>query len=83
MTTEERRVLERKAAAVRAMMDIPYFNEVWDEIERNAVNACVNAGPTDPEKTLAYAAEARAIRKFRSRLNLVLEEAKAARNAPA
>lgn len=77
---EYRQSLARRAAAIRAMMDIPFFNEVWDDIERAAVNACISAGPNEDEKTIAYAAEARAIRKFRSRLNLILEEAKVVKN---
>ncbi|PWE57140.1 hypothetical protein DEM27_05730 [Metarhizobium album] len=81
MTDKE--ILRRRVAAVRSMLDIPYFTEMWDELERSAVNACINAAPTDNETRSAYAAEARAIRKFRSRLNFILEEAKAANNAPA
>lgn len=81
MTPEE--LLRRRAAAMRSMVEIPYFNELWDDLERAAVNACINAAPTDHETRAAYAAEARAIRKFRSKLNFVLEEAKAANNAPA
>lgn len=86
MTDEERHyheALQRRASAVRSMVEIPYFNELWDDLERAAVNSCINAAPTDHETRAAYAAEARAIRKFRSRLNSVIGEAKAANNAPA
>lgn len=76
-------LLRRRAAEARQMLDIPLFNELWDEIEKSAVNACIGAAPTDHETRSAYAAEVRAIRKFRSKLNFIFEEAKAANNRPA
>lgn len=86
MTEEERQareLLSRKAYAVETMFQIPYFTELWDEFERVAINTCINADPLDHETRAAYAAEARAIRKFRSKLNRVLVEAKAVRSVPA
>ncbi|MDG3577132.1 hypothetical protein P7F60_12085 [Rhizobium sp. YJ-22] len=76
-------LLRRRAAEARQMLDIPLFNEIWDEIERSATNACINADPADHDKRAAYAAEARAIKKFRSKLNFIVEEAKAVKNRPA
>jgi hypothetical protein len=75
---------EVKRAEARALLDNPLFNLLMDEIETAAINGCVNAKPTDHEARAAYAAEVRAIRNFRSKLNYLGVEAKADGNrAPA
>lgn len=68
---------EVKSAEARAMLDNQLFHILLDEIETAAINGCVNAKPTDHEARAAYAAEVRAIRNFRSKLNHLAEEAKA------
>lgn len=73
-----------RLAGARNLLDSPLFHELVTELETNAINACVYADPTDDAKRAAYAAEVRAIRKFRSKLNLIVEEANADVNsAPA
>lgn len=79
MTDEERR------HAAQALLAIPYFHELWNEIEQAAINACINADYGDHEKRQAQAAEARAIRRVRQRLVDLSKEVDttAARRAPA
>ncbi|MEX2741095.1 hypothetical protein AB3480_06560 [Rhizobium mongolense] len=75
---------EEKSAAARALLDNPLFHLLMDDIETAAINGCVHAKPTDHDARAAYAAEVRAIRNFRSKLNHLSEEAKAGGNqAPA
>ncbi|NRQ15121.1 hypothetical protein QM996_09230 [Sinorhizobium chiapasense] len=75
---------EERAAAARAILDVPYFNEVMNELEWAAINGCIHAGLTDDQGRAAYAAEARAIRNFRARLKFLTEQAKAdGKGAPA
>lgn len=77
MTDEERQ------RAAQAILNIPFYNELWDEIEQAAINACIGAAPTDHEKRADYALEARAIRRVRSRIASIAEQASATRKAPA
>jgi len=73
-----------KNALARSLRDNPLFNLLLDEIETAAINACVNAKATDHEARAAHAAEVRAIRNLRSKLNHLSVEAKAGVNgAPA
>lgn len=73
-----------KISLARALRDNPLFTLLLDEIETAAINACVNAKATDHEARAAHAAEVRAIRNLRSKLNHLSEEAKAGANrAPA
>lgn len=77
MTNDERR------RAAQTILAVPLFNELWDEIEQAAINATINADYADHEKRQAMAAEVRAIRKVRSRLASLAEQAPVSRNAPA
>jgi hypothetical protein len=78
MTDEDRR------HAAQAVLEIPFFNTLWDEIEQAAINACINAKYTDHESRQAHAAEARAIRRVRERLRILAEEqTQPSRRAPA
>lgn len=79
MTDEERR------RAAQAVLEIPFFNVLWDEIEQAAINATINADYTDHEKRQAHAAEARAIRRVRQRLETIAGDGQStsARRAPA
>jgi hypothetical protein len=73
-----------KVAQARAILDMPLFHTLWTELEDAAVNACIFADPKDDEKRHAYAAEARAIKNFRSKLNALVSEANQTRKgAPA
>lgn len=75
---------EEKQRAAQAILSVPYFNALWDEIEQAAINACINAEYTDHEKRQAMAAEVRAIRKVRDRLKSISEQsAQPRRSAPA
>lgn len=75
---------EDRIAAARAIMDIPFFTVLMDEMEMTAVNQCVNADPKDDGTRAAYAGEVRAIRSLRRKLAFLVEEAKAdVRDAPA
>lgn len=77
MTDEERR------RAAQAILNIPLFNAVFDEMENAAITACINAAPTEHEKRADHALEARAIRRIRSRLASIAEQATESRKAPA
>jgi hypothetical protein len=73
-----------KVAQARAILDMPLFHVLWTELEDAAVNACIFADPKDDEKRHAYAAEARAIKNFRSKLTALVSEANSTRKgAPA
>lgn len=79
MTNEER---QRAASAV---LSIPFFNTLMDEIEQAAVNACIFAKYDDHEARQAHAAEARSLKSIRSRLAAISQEGQApvSRKAPA
>lgn len=68
---------EEKVACARAMLDNPLFALLMDEMEKSAVDQCVNAKPIDHETRAAMAAEVRAIRKFRQKMVSLVEEAQA------
>lgn len=77
-----------KVAAARVLLDMPLFDLLWNELEQAAINGCLYAKATDSETEsevrAAKAAEARAIRNFRSKLNAIVSEANVSRNgAPA
>lgn len=77
-----------KVAQARAILDMPLFHVLWDELEMTAVNGCIYATATADESEhmvrASKAAEARAIRNFRSKLNALVSEANTSRKgAPA
>lgn len=75
---------ERKKALARALHDNELLPIILDEIETAAINKCVGADPVDHETRAAMAAEVRAIRNFRRKLNAITGEANAGENrAPA
>lgn len=75
---------DERAAAARAILDVPFFDELMSELEWAAINGCIHAGPTDDAGRAAYAAETRAIRNFRAKLKFLTEQAKAdGKGAPA
>lgn len=63
--------------AARMILDNPIVAELFDEMEAAAINGAVNAKLTDTETPAAYLAEVRAIRKFRSGLRFIIDEAPA------
>ena len=68
---------EDRVAAARALLDNPLFERMMDELEAAAINGCINAKLTDHDTRGAFAAEARAIRNFRSKLKFLTEQASA------
>lgn len=70
---------EDRARAADMLLSTPLVVELFNEIEANAVNRCVLADPTDDQTRAAYAAEVRAIRDLRSRLE-IMTVSKAKRN---
>ncbi|HET6407933.1 MAG TPA: hypothetical protein VFG14_08635 [Chthoniobacteraceae bacterium] len=50
---------------------------LMDELEKTAIDRCVNASPTDNDLRAAMAAEVRAIRKFRQSISVLIDEASA------
>ncbi len=77
--------MTERAAAARGILAVPLFGELMDELERDAVNAAVNANYEDHEARQAYLAEVRAIRNLRSKLAVFSQEdqAKGRKQAPA
>jgi hypothetical protein len=75
---------DRKRAA-QAALAIPFFNQLWDELELAATNACIFAKHDDHEGRQAHAAEARAIKRIRQRLESIAADGQivAERRAPA
>jgi hypothetical protein len=68
---------EEKVACARAMQDNPLFSALMDEMEKTAVDQCVNAKPIDHDTRAAMAAEVRAIRRFRQKIRGLIDEASA------
>lgn len=80
MTNEDQR------RAAEAILSIPFFNKLWDDLEQSAINACIFAKHDDHEARQAFAAEARAIKSIRSRLESISKEGQSepvSRKAPA
>lgn len=63
---------ERRSAA-QAIIAIPLFNELMDELEFTEVNLAVNADYTDHEKRQGHMAAVRAIRNLRSRIGAIAD----------
>ncbi len=79
MTEEERR------RAAQTVLEIPFFAALWDELENAAIEACIYAKYDDHEARQAHAAEARAIKRVRQRLESIANggQSGVARRAPA
>lgn len=79
MTTDER------TRSAQAILAIPLFDELMDELEAAAVNAAVYANPTDHEARQAHLAQVKAIRDLRSRVEVLAKEDQSTkrRQAPA
>ena len=73
-----------KRRAAQAILEVPFFHALWDEIEQAAINATIYADYTDHETRQAHAMEVRAIRRVRDRLaSLAKEQPSPSRRAPA
>lgn len=74
-----------RARAAQTILEIPFFHQLWDELEQAAINATIYAKYDDHEGRQAFAAEARAIRRVRERLENLSKEVDptASRRAPA
>lgn len=68
---------EERIAAARDLLNSSLFHLLMDELEGKAIDGCINAKSTDHETRAAFAAEARAIRNLRHKLNLLSGEANA------
>lgn len=68
MTDDDRR------RAAQTVLEVPFFHQLWDELEKAAINATINAKLNDDETRRNAAAEVRAIRNVRSRLRSIAEE---------
>lgn len=74
---------DRKRAA-QTILEIPFFRELWAEMEEAAISATINAQHTDHEGRQAFAAEARAIIRVRERIESIADgQIVAPRRAPA
>jgi len=67
------RDLERRAAA-QAILGIPLFNEIMDDMEKGEVNAAVSAPYDNHEARQGHMAAVRAIRNLRSRIGALAVE---------
>lgn len=74
-----------KIGAAQAMLAIPLFHDILRGLEQTALDGCVNAAYGDHEKRQAFAADARAIRKFREEVEALAKAGQPtpARRAPA
>lgn len=65
---------DERTRSAQAILAIPLFGELMDELEAAAVNAAVYAQPTDHEARAAHIAQVRAIRDLRSRVEVISRE---------
>lgn len=63
-----------RARAAQAALEIPMFTDLLDELEKAATNQCIHANINDDETRRNAAAEVRAIRSVRSRLESLARE---------
>lgn len=74
---------DRKGAA-QAILAIPLFNELMDDLEAMEINAAVGAHYTDHEARQGHMAALRAIRNLRSRIGAIANDGQpGGRKAPA
>ena len=76
---------DERTRSAQAILAIPLFDELMDELEAAAVNAAVYANSTDHEARQAHLAQVRAIRDLRSRVEVLAKEDQSTkrRQAPA
>jgi hypothetical protein len=61
----------------------PLLPIILDEVEKTAIERCINAPATDHETRAAFAAEARGVRAFRRNLEASLRDTQPRKDAPA
>lgn len=69
--------------AAQILLDMPAFHKLWDELEQQAMRACIFAKPDEHEVRAAHAAEARAIIAFRNKLKGIAQAPVSGKKAPA
>lgn len=76
---------DERTRSAQAILAIPLYGELMDELEAAAINAAVYANPTDHEARAAHIAQVRAIRDLRSRIEVLAKEDQSSgrRKAPA
>lgn len=75
---------EEKRHTAQAILAIPMFGQLIDDLEADEINAAVNANYDDHEKHQAHLAAVRAIRNLRTRIAALAEsQASVGRKAPA
>jgi hypothetical protein len=62
---------EDKRRAAQTVLEVPFFLDVWKEMETAAINAIIAANINDDETRRNNAAEVRAIRRIRERLESI------------
>lgn len=79
MTDDDRR------RAAQAILEFPFFLDLWAELEAAAVNAAIYADYADHEKRQGAAMQARAYREILSRIRSVAQDKadQSSRRAPA
>lgn len=77
--------LTDRADAARGILAVPFFDDLMDGMEKDAVNAAVSAKYDDHEARQAHLAQVRAIRDLRSTLAVISQEdqARERKKAPA
>lgn len=73
---------ERQRAA-QALLSMPLFIQLWDELEMSAINRCIAAKPEDDETRRVMASEARVIRLFRDKIKALSQSSVEGKKAPA
>lgn len=63
-----------RTAAAQAIVGIPLFNQLMDELEAGEISSAVAADYTDHEKRQGHIAALRAIRNLRSRIGAIAQE---------
>lgn len=54
--------------AAKTLLDHPLIKEIFDELEREAIEAAINAHPLEHDTRLAFINEAKVIRAVRHKL---------------
>jgi hypothetical protein len=74
-----------RARAAQAILAIPLFNEILNELETAEINQAVNTKYPDHEARFGHLAKVRAIRDLRARIEAISQEGQstARKQAPA
>jgi hypothetical protein len=76
--------MNERTSAAQAILAIPLFSTLMDELEATQINAAVGAAYNDHEARQGHMASVRAIRNLRARLNAIANEGQnVAKKAPA